>query len=90
MSVIEADAKRRSRTPLIQGSNMVCPRCKTPRNILDYDQLDVIEEFAADTTPIYKCPKKRGGCSFLFAPAEATIIASLLPDEPDLNGDPNG
>jgi hypothetical protein len=78
MNATKSDAKRRSRIPLIQGNQMVCPRCKTQRNILDFQVLDVIEEFAADTTPVYKCPKQRGGCSFLFAPAEQAILTSMI------------
>lgn len=60
---------------------MTCPRCKRKRNILDFQRFGEIEEFAHDTAPIYRCPKARGGCSWIFAPADATIINALMPDE---------
>lgn len=77
MSVMESDAKRRSR-PLIRGTKMTCPRCKVERDILDFKRMEEIEEFAAHTTPVYKCPKSRGGCSWEFAPAESSILSSMM------------
>lgn len=45
---------------------MTCPRCKTPHDVIQYVPLETIEEFAAETTPCYKCPK----CKWIFAPAD--------------------
>lgn len=56
---------------------MRCPRCKTLRNILEYVPLDQSEEFKGETNPIYKCPKARGGCSFLFSPTDETVLLAL-------------
>ena len=56
---------------------MTCPRCKTQHDVLAYNVLEVIEEYAKETTPIYKCPK----CKWMFAPAEplaAKLLADLL------------
>lgn len=76
---IEFRPQSRSRIPLIQGTNMVCPRCRTPRNILDFQRFGEVEEFASDTAPIYKCPKTKGGCGWIFAPAEHTIHIAMKP-----------
>ena len=54
---------------------MTCPRCKRQHDILQYQPLETIEEFAHETTPVYKCPK----CKWIFAPADA-LVASLLAD----------
>lgn len=59
------NAKRRNRTPLIEGTKMRCPRCKTQHNILAYVPLMEIEEFQEETNPIYKCPS----CRWMFSPA---------------------
>jgi hypothetical protein len=58
---------------LINGRLMTCPRCKRDFDILQFKRLLMIEEFAKDTTPIYKCPT----CSWLVAPAD-DIVALLL------------
>ena len=79
---VTADATRRH---LIQGRQMTCPRCKVSRDILDFQRLEEIEEFEPDTTPIYKCPKPRGGCSWVFAPAEHTVLSAI--HESATNGD---
>lgn len=50
---------------------MVCPRCKKSHDILEYVPMKMIEEFAADTTPVYKCPS----CRWIFAPAEPIVIS---------------
>lgn len=67
MAVI-TDAKRR--TPLIDGRNMLCPRCRRKNDILRYVPMGMIDEFADETNPIYKCPE----CRWIFSPA-------LTPDE---------
>jgi rubredoxin len=67
---------------------MTCPRCKASRDILDFQRFGEIEEFAQDTAPIYKCPKARGGCGWIFAPAEHTVLHSIHPEYPlDGEGD---
>lgn len=50
---------------LINGRLMTCPRCKREHDILQYICLETIEEFASETTSVYKCPT----CKWLFAPA---------------------
>lgn len=77
MTVIAPNAKQRTRPTLIRGRKMVCPRCKTERDILDYQRFGEIEEFAHETAPIYKCPKSRGGCSWVFAPADSVVVGSM-------------
>lgn len=68
---------------------MTCPRCKVARDILDFQRFGEIEEFAEETAPIYKCPKQKnkGGCGWIFAPAEHTILETLLPSPSDLQGE---
>lgn len=60
----------RERSPkllrLVNGRKMTCPRCKHPRDVLDFVPLMTVEEYAHETTPVYKCP----GCRWVFAPAE--------------------
>lgn len=51
---------------LIHGRFMLCPRCKRQHAIELYVPLETIEEFAAETTPVYKCPT----CKWIFAPAD--------------------
>jgi uncharacterized protein with PIN domain len=65
MSIPTTNAKRRKRTPLIEGRSMRCPRCKKLHDILAYVPLQQIEEFSAETNPIYKCPS----CRWMFSPA---------------------
>lgn len=45
---------------------MQCPRCERKRDILQYNRLEIVEEFATETTPCYKCPS----CKWIFAPAD--------------------
>lgn len=60
------DAKRRvTRERLIEGRLMTCPRCREKHDILRYVPMGVIEEFADETNPIYKCPT----CRWVFSPA---------------------
>lgn len=56
---------RRTRTPLIEGRKMRCPRCRKQHDILQYVPLMEIQEFASETNPIYKCP----ACRWMFSPA---------------------
>jgi len=61
------------RRRLIEGRNMVCPRCKKPHDILQYVPMQLIEEFAEETTTIYKCPD----CRWCFAPADKLVFDLL-------------
>lgn len=67
------EAGDNERIPLIQGRNMVCPRCEQPHDLLHYRPLGFIDKFVEDTTPVYKCPS----CRWIFAPAENTLRAAL-------------
>lgn len=58
-------ARIKKQRPIIEGRCMRCPRCKKLHDILGYIPLGQIEEFLAETSPIYKCPN----CRWLFAPA---------------------
>ena len=53
---------------------MRCPRCKKQHDILQYVPMRLIEEFAPETTPIYKCPS----CRWIFAPIDGVIQTALL------------
>ena len=54
---------------------MRCPRCKQQHDVLQYTPMRLIEEFARETTPLYKCPN----CRWMFAPAlDAEIIEGWL------------
>lgn len=81
MSVVEQESPRKKRIPLIEGRFMKCPRCRKKRDILAFQRFGEIEEFASDTAPIYKCPKAQGGCGWIFAPAEHTILIAMHPVE---------
>jgi hypothetical protein len=61
----------REKRPFIQGSSMICPRCKHYHNILEYIAMKMIDMYAEDTTPVYKCPR----CRWAFAPAEPILLA---------------
>jgi hypothetical protein len=63
---------------MIKGSQMICPRCKRYRDVLDYDRLEQTVEYENETNAIYKCPKARGGCSFIFSPADRTIMEAMF------------
>ena len=58
---------------------MSCPRCKQRYDILRFVPLMLIEEYAQDTTPVYKCPS----CRWIFAPADGLVALQL-------NGGANG
>jgi DNA-directed RNA polymerase subunit RPC12/RpoP len=65
----------RTKRRLIEGRLMRCPRCKQQHDVLQYTPMRMIEEFATETTPIYKCPN----CRWLFAPClDEEIIRSWL------------
>lgn len=54
---------------LIDGVRMRCPRCKKPQHVTDFERLMEIEEFAQETTPVYRCLL----CRWVFAPAAPEI-----------------
>lgn len=58
-----SDAKRRENR-LIDGRYMQCPRCREKNDVLRFVPMGIIEEFAHETNPIYKCPK----CRWVFSP----------------------
>ena len=60
-----ASTKRRDRESLIDGRYMTCPRCREKLDILRFLPMGQIEEFLAETNPIYKCPL----CRWVFSPA---------------------
>jgi rubredoxin len=66
---VASDAKREEqnarRPPLVEGRYMRCPRCKTQHDVLRFVPMGVIEEYATETNPIYKCPS----CRWVFSPA---------------------
>lgn len=62
---------KRPKKSLMRGTDMICPRCKTYHNVLQYIPDMVIEEYAHEVVPIIKCPS----CRWRFAPAnEVTIV----------------
>ena len=54
---------------IIEGSKIICPRCKTKSDLLSYIRLQEIEEFSNETAPVYKCSK----CKWLFSLAGPMI-----------------
>lgn len=53
---------------------MACPRCKNYEDILRFAPMRMIEEFAEETVPVYKCP----GCRWIFAPANDVVIDMVV------------
>lgn len=80
MAATETDAKRRSKPALISGHEMICPRCKVSRDILAFPRFGEIEEYKHETAPIYKCPKAKGGCGWVFAISDSGVLNALNPD----------
>lgn len=78
-----ADARRRA-NGLIDGVNMICPRCESSFNVLQYVRLAQVEGSEEFTRPIYKCPTKfisnegNFGCGFLFSPADSAVLGSMI------------
>ena len=48
-----------SRSPLVIGRLLRCPRCREAHDLLSYRPLQQVEEYAAETIPVYKCPSCR-------------------------------
>lgn len=71
-----ADAKPRENSLIVDGRYMRCPRCRNAHDVLRYVPMGQIEEFRAETVPVYKCPT----CRWIFAPA-IHIREEMLPDE---------
>jgi rubredoxin len=44
---------------------MICPRCETEHDILQYVPMEQIEAYAEETNPVYRCPT----CRWVFSPA---------------------
>lgn len=65
---------------LISGRKMMCPKCRKERDILDFQRMEDIPEFAHETAPIYKCDRRKGGCGWFFAPSEHAVLDSLNPN----------
>lgn len=61
------------RKRLIHGRLMRCPRCEESHDILQYVPMGIIEEYALETTPIYKCP----ACKWLFAPVDDVVLSVI-------------
>lgn len=76
--MVQGNSRRAPSRPLILGTKMICPRCKTYRDILDYDRLEQNAEYEDETNAIYKCPRARGGCSYIFSPAPPSIMESMF------------
>lgn len=67
-----ADVMRRNSTLIVNGRYMICPRCKKQHDVLRYVPMGQIEEFYAETNPVYKCPQ----CRWIFSPA-AHVLEDL-------------
>lgn len=65
VAISNPDAKRREASRLIEGRDMTCPRCRGKFDVLRFVPMGIVEEFAQETNPIYKCP----GCRWIFSPA---------------------
>lgn len=63
----------RPKRRLINGRLMCCPRCKKDHDILQYIPMRLVEEFARETTVIYKCPD----CRWIFAPIDDIVLEVL-------------
>jgi len=58
---------------ILQGRNLICPRCKRSQDLLTYVPLMEIEEFQHDTTPVMKC----SSCKWIFALSDNLILEVL-------------
>lgn len=63
----------REKKSLLNGRLLTCPRCKKQSDILSFKPLMVIEEYAHETTPVYKAPC----CSWIFALSDNLIFEVL-------------
>lgn len=72
---------------------MVCPHCERVFDILSFKRLETPEGWEDDLTPVYRCPKNAralapegyegtGGCGYIFAPAEDSVLGYLSPEVP--------
>lgn len=82
---VASDVKRgEQKPPLIEGRFMRCPRCKVQHDVLRYVPMQIIEEYADETNPIYKCP----ACRWVFSPALTIAeLRSFLSMSPAAEGD---
>lgn len=58
---------------------MTCPRCEVQRDILDYKPFDRTVAYESQLNPVYKCPKAKGGCSYIFSPGDEAVLLALFP-----------
>lgn len=88
MAVFNPDAKRREVSRLINGRNMTCPRCRDDFDVLRFVPMGMIEEFAQETNPIYKCP----GCRWIFSPAltPSELLAAFGIQSHEIEGEQTG
>ena len=57
--------------PLIRGTELLCPRCENYHDVLWYEKWGEVAAHAHETNPIMRCPKRKGGCGWIFSPADA-------------------
>jgi rubredoxin len=67
---------------------MLCPRCRKKNDVLRFIPMGVIEEYADETNPIYKCPE----CRWVFSPALTPsefldFIQSTMPTKPEASSE---
>ena len=51
---------------------MTCPRCERAFDVLQFRRMAMVEKYADETTPVYKCPE----CKWIFAPAEPVTLST--------------
>jgi len=64
VTVLVAEPTGRENSLIVEGRYMRCPRCRDLHDILRYVPMGQVEEFRAETNPIYKCPN----CRWIFSP----------------------
>jgi DNA-directed RNA polymerase subunit RPC12/RpoP len=70
MATVTDATRRTPRESLIEGRYMRCPRCRKQHDVLLYVPMGLIEEFVAETNPVYKCPS----CRWIFSPAAHVVL----------------
>lgn len=55
---------------------MRCPRCEELFHINQYVALKLFAGYEDQTDPIYKCPRRLGGCGALFSPTDPAPTAA--------------
>lgn len=77
MKVMDESQHNLDKKLIEAGHKMRCPRCGEVRDILEYIPLERPIAFEKELNPIYKCPKKVGGCSFLFSPSDEVRLLAI-------------